>query len=152
MDLTSSAFDAGGTIPARYTCDGENGSPALEWSSVPPEAQSLLLIVDDPDSANGPWSHWVLYNIPPEQGGLSEGIQHGGQLSWGAVQGRNDFGDAGYGGPCPGHGATHRYYFRLYALGEKLDLSPGATRAQVMDRIHGQVLDSTELMARYTRG
>ena len=151
MDLTSNAFDAGGTIPARYTCDGENHSPDLAWSSVPPEAQSLVLIFDDPDSPNGPWSHWVLYNIPPDQGALSEGVQHGGQLPWGGVQGRNDFGDVGYGGPCPSHGSTHRYFFRLYALGEKLDLTPGATRAQIMDRIHDQVLDSTELMARYTR-
>jgi Raf kinase inhibitor-like YbhB/YbcL family protein len=151
IELTSNAFDAGETIPVRYTCDGDDISPPLHWRTIPDEAQSLVLICDDPDSSNGPWAHWVLYDIPPELVELPEGVPRGGRLSWGGTQGRNTSGDVGYGGPCPPRGPAHHYYFRLYALDEPLDLPPGATRQQVIDRMQGHILDRTELMGLYAR-
>lgn len=152
LELTSTAFGAGESIPIRYTCDGEDVSPPLAWRGVPPGAQSLVLICDDPDSRNGPWSHWVLYDIPADKGGLQEDVPPDARLPWGGAQGRNDFGNSGYGGPCPSPpGATHHYYFRLYALDEVLNLPPGAARQRVLDRIKGHILNRTELMGTYTR-
>jgi Raf kinase inhibitor-like YbhB/YbcL family protein len=152
LELTSAAFEAGGRIPARYTCEGEDVSPPLAWRGVPREARSLVLICDDPDSSNGPWSHWVLYDIPADKDGLEENVSTGVRLSWGGVQGRNDFGNSGYGGPCPSPpGATHHYYFRLYALDETLGLPPGATRQQVLERIEAHILGRTELMGLFAR-
>ena len=151
MDLITNAFDAGETIPNKFTCQGENVSPPLVWKSVPTEAKSLALICDDPDSPGGIWSHWVLYDIPPEREELPEDVPTEGRLSWGGAQGRNDFGDIGYGGPCPPKGTTHRYYWRLYALDAPCELSPGATREQLLDWIESHTLDESELMGRFTR-
>ena len=151
IELTSSAFDSGKPIPRRYTCDGEDISPPLHWRYAPDEAKSLVLLCDDPDSSNGVWSHWVLYNIPPEMRELPEGVSRGRHLSWGGVQGRNTFGDVQYGGPCPSPGPAHHYYFRLYALDAPLNLSPGATRQQVIDRMEEHILDRTELLGLYAR-
>ncbi len=151
MNLTSTAFEAGETIPARYTCEAENVSPPLNWQSLPAGAQSLVLICDDPDASNGPWSHWVLYDIPIDVDELAEGLPREGRLPWGGAQGRNDMGNVGYDGPCPPYGSPHRYYFRLYAVDETLELTPGATRAQVLERIHDHVVGQTELMGRYAR-
>lgn len=152
MQLTSTAFKAGETIPVRFTCEGQDISPPLAWIGVPQGTQSLALICDDPDSSNKPWSHWVLYNIPADQRELTEGIEPIGQLPEGGLQGRNDFGEIGYGGPCPSIGETHRYYWRLYALDTPCDLGPGATRAQLIDWMQGHKLDTSDLMARFTRG
>ena len=151
MQLTSTAFEAGETIPTRFTCEGEDISPPLTWNDIPSGTQSLALICDDPDSSNGIWSHWVLYNIPADQSDLQEGIKPIGQLPEGGLQGRNDFGEIGYGGPCPTIGETHRYYWRLYALDAPCDLGPGATRAQLIDWIQDHKLDTSELMARFNR-
>ena len=151
MQLTSTAFEAGETIPARFTCEGEDISPPLTWNDVPSGTQSLALICDDPDSSNGVWSHWVLYNIPANQSELIEGIKPIGQLPEGGLQGRNDFGEIGYGGPCPTIGETHRYYWRLYALDAPCDLGPGATRAQLIDWMQDHKLGTSELMARFNR-
>lgn len=151
LALKSSAFLEGETIPATYTCDGADVSPPLQWVDVPIETQSLALLCDDPDSARNPWSHWVLYDLPDGTRKLPEGYPPGPEPEPGGKQGRNDFGDAAYGGPCPGGGATHHYYFRLYALDERLDLPPGATRAQLLDRMQGHILAETELMGLYAR-
>ncbi len=145
LELTSSAFDQGGTIPQKYTCDGVDVSPPLTWSGVPNEAQSLALIADDPDAPRGTWVHWVLFNISPDQDGLSEGIQGVG------TGGRNDFGKPDYGGPCPPSGPAHRYFFKLYALDIELNLSLGATKADVEAAMQGHILAQGELMGKYGR-
>ena len=150
MDLMSSAFTSGETIPNKYTCDGENVSPPLAWTGVPEDTESLALIVDDPDAPNGVFTHWVLYNISPERRALGEGLSPGnvGDI---AVEGRNNFGNQQYGGPCPPTGPEHTYYFRLYALDAPLDLPAGATRAQLLEATKGHVLDHTEMQGRYGR-
>lgn len=152
LELTSRAFKSGATIPTRHSCEGENISPPLTWRGVPREAKSLVLICDDPDAPNGVWSHWVLYEIPMEVSELPEGAPSEPRLSWGGMQGRNDFGNAKYEGPCPPPGPAHHYYFRLYALDQSLNLPSGATRAQVLDRIQGHIVASTELLGLYARG
>jgi Raf kinase inhibitor-like YbhB/YbcL family protein len=150
LKLTSAAFGANETIPDRYTCGGTNVSPPLSWHGTPAEAKSLVLLCDDPDSSRQPWSHWVLYDIPPTVDELEEDIPSDSRLSSGALQGRNDFGDIGYGGPCPSSG-THHYYFRLYALDSEIEIPPGANRAQVLDLIRDHVVAESDLMGRYTR-
>ncbi len=147
LTITNPVFAGGKEIPAKYTCDGENVSPPLKWREVPEETLSLVLICDDPDAPNGTWSHWVLYNIPPERDELPEGFAAETDLP----QGRNDFGDATYGGPCPPQGPAHRYYFRLYALDSILELTVGATRQQVLDAMQDHIVAQAELMGRYAR-
>jgi len=152
LTLSSSAFDSGAAIPKRYTCEGENVSPPLRWTPMPNEVRSLALIVDDPAGASGgTFTHWVLYNIPAERDGLPEGVEEGGTLPWGALQGRNDFGNARYDGPCPPLRTPHTYHFRLYALDAPLDLSAGATRVQMLHRMEGHILGQTELQGHYRR-
>ncbi len=146
MQLTSYAFNPNGLIPQPYTCQGEDLSPPLEWHGVPEGTQSLVLIVDDPDTQKGTHTHWVVYNIPANQNRLPCGI--GGDMSArGIAQGMNDSGKIGYGGPCPPRlDAAHRYFFRLYALDMTLDLAPGAARADVEDAMQGHILVQVELM------
>jgi Raf kinase inhibitor-like YbhB/YbcL family protein len=143
--LTSSAFAPGGMIPPRYTCDGENLSPPLSWSSPPIGTDSLALIMDDPDAPVGTFTHWLAWGIAPEARGLAEGQA-------GPVEGRNDFGLTGYAGPCPppGHG-RHRYVFRLYALESKLGLPAGASRQKLEQALKGHVLAVAELVGAYER-
>jgi Raf kinase inhibitor-like YbhB/YbcL family protein len=151
MQLTASAFAPESDIPAQFTCDGSDISPALSWTAPPEGTQSLALIVDDPDAPRGTFVHWVLYDLPASERGLPEGVPPQRRLTSGASQGRNDFGKVGYGGPCPPAGPPHRYYFRLCALDTRLDLKAGATRAQLDRAMRGHVLGRTELMARYRR-
>jgi hypothetical protein len=150
LELRSTAFQNGEMIPSQYTCDGDDVSPPMTWLGVPAEAESLVLILEDIDSVKGVWSHWVVYDVPPGVNALPEGVRPSRSLSRGGVQGRNDFGNIGYGGPCPSDGKVHRYVFRLYALDTELSLDPGATREDVLGRIEGHVIDETELMGRYT--
>lgn len=150
MKLESNAFSANGTIPAKYTCDAEDTSPDLRWDTPPVETQSLVLIVDDPDAPSGTFVHWVLYDLPSETRQLAEGVELGPTLEGGGVQGETSFGRLGYGGPCPPSG-THRYYFKLYALDGPLGLKSGATKQQVAAAMEGHILDSAELMGRYSR-
>lgn len=153
LELTSTAFNSGQTIPAPHTCEGVNISPPLAWRGVPEEAQSLVLICDDPDAPRGTFTHWVLYDMPARLRQLPEGICTEDRPAIGGTHGRNDFGHNQYEGPCPPRGdPAHHYYFRLYALEETLDLPPGASRAQVLDRIQGHVLDQTELIGLFARG
>lgn len=150
MKLTSSAFAAEEMIPTRYTCDGEDISPALSWEGIPQGTQSLVLIVDDPDAPGQTFVHWVLYDLPPETRQLPANVPNSEQLPNGGVQGKNDFGKIGYGGPCPPEG-THRYFFKLYALDTQLGLSAGATKAQVEAAMSSHILAAQELIGRYSR-
>ncbi len=150
MQLMSSAFSEGHMIPAEYTCDGKGISPPLEWSDVPAGTKSLALISDDPDAPGGTWVHWVIYNLPSTLAGLQEKIPTKSKLPDGTLQGTNDFGRTGYGGPCP-PGGTHRYFFKLYALDQVLSLGPGATKAQLESAMKGRILAETRLMGTYRR-
>jgi Raf kinase inhibitor-like YbhB/YbcL family protein len=152
LELTSSAFTSEEMIPDKYTCEGADISPPLSWRHGPEGTRSLALICEDPDAPGGTFIHWVLYGIPADMGELPEDVPDDPQLPWGGAQGRNDFGNVGYGGPCPPSGETHRYYFRLYALDEALDMPPGATRHQLVRRIQEHVLDQAGLMGRFSRG
>jgi Raf kinase inhibitor-like YbhB/YbcL family protein len=151
MEIRTNTFEAGGMIPREYTCDGVNSSPAVRWSGVPQEAVSLALLCEDPDAPSGTWSHWVLFNLPPAHRELPRGVPADARLEGGGLQGRNDFGKLGYGGPCPPRGTTHRYYFRLFVLDCVLDLEPGATRQQVREKMQGHILEQAEWMGRYSR-
>ncbi len=149
--VTTSAFPSQGTIPKKFTCDGPDVSPPLAWSGAPQGTQSFALIVDDPDAPVGTWVHWVLYDLPANTKELAEGVPKQEQLSNGARQGRNDFRKIGYGGPCPPPGKPHRYFFKLYALDKKLDLSAGASKAETESTMKGHILAQAELMGRYGR-
>jgi Raf kinase inhibitor-like YbhB/YbcL family protein len=145
IQISSSEFSEGGSIPRQFTCDDVNVSPPLSWTGVPTHTLSLTLIVDDPDAPAGTWVHWVLYNLPPELSGLAQGMTGIG------VEGMNDFRRLGYGGPCPPKGPTHRYYFKIYALDTILDLKPGATKTQVELAMQGHILAQGRLMGKYGR-
>jgi Raf kinase inhibitor-like YbhB/YbcL family protein len=143
--LTSSAFAEGGTIPRRYTCDGQDHSPSLSWTAPPTGSRSLALILDDPDAPGGRFIHWLAWGIPPDTGGLAEGKAA-------PLEGRNDFGTVGYRGPCPPHGrGPHRYRFRLHALGEELRLTSGTGVAELERVLTGNLLAAAELVGTYER-
>lgn len=150
LELTSPAFSEGEMIPARYTCDGSDISPALSWSGVPETAKSLALICDDPDAPMGTWVHWVLFNIPADAVGLPAEISSAATLENGARHGKNDFRRLGYGGPCP-PGGTHRYFFKLYALDTGLNLDSGITKDQLLKAMQGHILAEAQLMGKYKR-
>src|SRR5215475_6370832 len=115
--ITSDAFLEGEAIPTKYTCDGDDLSPDLRWSDIPPNTKSFVLICEDPDALSGMFTHWILYDLPPTATELPEGVSTEERLANGAIQGRNDFKRIGYGGPCPPpNDNAHRYFFRLYAL------------------------------------
>jgi Raf kinase inhibitor-like YbhB/YbcL family protein len=149
--LTSPAIGQGQIIPEKYTCDGPDVSIPLAWTAPPSGTQSLALIADDPDAPVGTWVHWVLYDLPAQLRGLPEGVPRDKTLPDGSKQGKNDFGRLGYGGPCPPPGRPHRYVFTLYAVNRKLDMAPGATKAQVLKAIKGHTLGETQWMAQYGR-
>jgi Raf kinase inhibitor-like YbhB/YbcL family protein len=151
LKLTSSAFEPGATIPKKFTCDGPDVSPALNWSDPPAGTQSFALIADDPDAPVGTWVHWVLYDLPADARSLAENVPKQEQLPSGARQGRNDFRKIGYGGPCPPPGKPHRYFFKLYALDAKLNLKAGAAKAEVEKAMQEHILAQGELMGRYGR-
>lgn len=146
IELSSAAFQDGGTIPAQHTCDGQDISPALSWSGAPEGTQSFALILDDPDAPGGAFTHWVIFNIPADTLELEEAIPVSTQLANGARQGENDFGTIGYRGPCPPAGKTHHYRFAVYALDITLELTAGATKAQLLDAMQSHVLAQGELI------
>lgn len=155
MPLQSSAFAPNEMIPRKYTGDGEDKSPPLSWSVVPPGTKELALIVDDPDAPTPtPWVHWVLYRIPAEARSLPEGIAPSLRVAQpaGLAQGKNSWGKIGYGGPAPpkGHG-RHRYFFKLYALDSPVDLEPGAAKEALLKAMSGHVLAEGELIGTYQR-
>ena len=147
--LHSTSFQANGEIPSKFTCSGSNVSPELSWSNGPSGTQSFVLIMSDPDAPSGDFTHWLVYDIPAMTKELTEAASQNGTLPTPAGEGRNDFGKAGYGGPCPPPGKPHRYVFRLYALGSKLKLRPGGSRSQVEQALQGHVLAQAELAGRY---
>ena len=152
--ITSASFQNNGEIPALYTCDGRNLSPPLTWSGMPPNAKSLVLIVDDPDAPNpgAPrmvWVHWMLYNIPPNTHGLPEGIAVS-ALPYGTLQGKNDWNKVGYGGPCPPTG-SHRYFHKLIALDVVLPDLKSPAKAALEAAMQGHIISRAELVGRYQR-
>jgi len=150
MELTSSAFHEGGSIPSRYTCDGKNISPSLRWSGAPAGTKSFALIADDPDAPAGAWAHWLLWNLPASVKELDKGLPASPQLAEGTFQGKNDFGRNGYGGPCPPSG-THHYVFKLYALDTKLTLKSDASRPNVEAAMKDHILAQASLIGVYQR-
>jgi Raf kinase inhibitor-like YbhB/YbcL family protein len=143
--------DFEGRFPTKYTCDGENQSPPLQWSGAG-ECRSYALIVEDPDAPGGTFIHWVLYNIPAKIDRLPPSLPKTGQLHGFGTQGINDFGNLGYDGPCPpkGHG-DHRYYFRLYALKDDTNFPPGLSAEKLRQNIKDLVLSQTVFMAKFSR-
>lgn len=153
IEVTSAAFHEGETIPAQYTCDGDNVSPPLRWGRLPKDSQSLALICEDPDAPSGTFVHWLIFNLPPIVSDLPEAMPTYQDLEeTGAIQGRNDFNNIGYDGPCPPPGNPHRYYFRLYALDTKLELTAGAKKREFMRALEGHILGEGHLMGTYQRG
>ena len=149
--LRSPDFANGANIPRAFTCDGEDRSPAIEWSNAPAGTKALALIADDPDAPAGTWVHWVIYNIPGTAHSLSGGVEKKEQLADGSRQGRNDFRKTGYNGPCPPPGKAHRYFFKLYALSTELTLAPGAKKYELESAMGPSVLAQAEWMGRYQR-
>lgn len=150
IDVVSPAFEEGGAIPARYTCDGLDVSPPLSWGSVPDGTRSLALIADDPDAPRGTFVHWVLYNLPPDTRRLPEDVPNRETLPSGAAQGVNGAGSVGYMGPCPPSG-THRYFFKVYALDTGLNLGARATKEDLVSAMEGHILAEGRLVGTYRR-
>lgn len=152
MKIVSTAFKHEALIPAKYTCDGANVSPELNWSGAPENTKSYVIICDDPDAPAGTWVHWVVFDIDPAVTKLAEGMEKGYEVKGVAKQGVTSFIAPGYGGPCPPSG-THRYYFKIYALDiATLNLDPKkATKKEVLAAIDGHVIGQGELMGRYAR-
>ena len=145
MKITSSVFQDGGDIPLKFSRDGQDINPALRIEGTPSSAKSLLLIMDDPDAPVGLFTHWLVWNIDPKTTEIAEK-----SVPKGAVQGTNDYPTLGYGGPQPPSG-THRYYFRIFALDQTLDLKAGAKRAEVDAAMRGHVIAQGQLMGRYSK-
>jgi Raf kinase inhibitor-like YbhB/YbcL family protein len=146
LQVKSPAFTDGQTIPTKYTCDGENISPPLEWSGQPKDTKSVAVICDDPDAPSGTFTHWVLYNVPGDTHRLSEGSPGTG------VEGRNSFEQTGFGGPCPpSKDGAHRYIFRVYALDVESLGRPGMSQEDVEGAMRGHILAKGQLMGRYQR-
>ncbi len=151
MTLRSDAFQDGGNIPGKYTCDGDDVSPPLEWGGMPLQTRSFALIVDDPDAPGGVFTHWVIFDITANTHTLGEGVQPVPRLPDGATQGKNSFGKIGSGGPCPPPGPAHHYYFTVYALDDLLRLAPGASKEQVLGAMQGHILDQGQIVGLYQR-
>jgi Raf kinase inhibitor-like YbhB/YbcL family protein len=144
--LASDAFRNGGSIPPVYSCRGQGISPRLYWSNVPEGVRSFALIMEDPDSPGGTFSHWVIYNIPADKKELPASLPPNPSFPDGTRQGVNDFRRMGYGAPCPPSGKSHRYYIRLFALKVLLRPVGAMNRATLLSEIKDQVLDKAELM------
>src|SRR5215207_11360776 len=147
IEVSSPAFDQGGVIPTQYTGEGQDLSPALTWSGLPEGTREIALVCDDPDAPRPePWVHWVVYKISADRTGLPEGDTEG------ALEGENDFGGIGYGGPMPpkGHG-VHHYHFKVYALDAELEAAAGLTKGRLLEALEGHVLDEGELVGTYER-
>ncbi len=147
IQVSSPAFEAGGVIPRKYTGEGEDVSPPLEWTGLPEGTREVALICDDPDAPMPePFVHWVVYKIPADKAGLPEGSPEG------ALEGPNGFDRIGYGGPMPpeGHG-THHYHFKVYALDAELEATPGLSKDKLLAAMEGHVLDEGELVGTYER-
>ena len=151
MRLTSAAFNAKGTIPTRYTCEGDDISPELSWSDAPAQTKCFVLVLHDPDAprANG-FVHWLVYNIPPSVTRVEENVSRQATVPGLGLQGKNDAGTIGYVGPCPPRG-MHRYFFWLYALRKQLDLPAGASYEQLKSEMNAWIIEDAELIGTYAR-
>jgi Raf kinase inhibitor-like YbhB/YbcL family protein len=150
IKISSPAFQEEGTIPERYTCDGDGISPPLSWEAIPEGTQSLALIVDDPDAPGGTFVHWVLYDLPADLEGLPENLPPGKGFPIGGTEGINSTNKTGYVPPCPPSG-THRYFFKVYALDQMLNLPAGETKDRLLEAMEGHILGQGQLMGRYKR-
>jgi len=142
LKLISIVFSHNGHIPPKYTCEGENINPPLEVENIPDGTKTLALIVEDPDAPRGVFTHWIMWNISPNDA-ITERSNPG-------ISGTNSFGKTGYGGPCPPSG-EHRYFFRVFALDDELDLVAGVTKEELLDALKGHILASAELMGVYQK-
>ena len=144
FQLTSSAFEPNASIPKKYTCDGGDVNPPLAFKNVPAKTKSLALTVSDPDAPEGIWSHWLIYNIPPNTGDIIENTNPG-------TEGLSDFGKYTYGGPCPSNEKLHHYIFRAYALDSILNINEGPSFSEVEKAVQGHILAKTELIGTYQK-
>lgn len=145
LTITSPAFENNERIPSKYSCDGQNVNPVLNFSRMPSETKSLVLIIDDPDAPGGNFNHLAAWNIDPKTTGIQEGV-----FPPGTVLGKNGAGKNGYLGPCPPSG-THRYYFKVYALDIVLDLDPASDKTALEVAMEGHIIGRGELMGKYLR-
>ncbi len=153
LTIQSSAFSNNEPIPVRFTADGADVSPPLSWSGVPDNARELALIMDDPDAPGAqPWVHWVIYKIPADAGGLAEGVATTERPSEpaGSLQGKNSWGNIGYGGPSPPSG-LHHYHFKVYALDTELNVVAGLDKAGLLAAMEGHIVVQAELIGTYRR-
>ncbi len=155
LEINSSAFNNNAFIPEKYTCGGQDISPALEWSGAPAGTKSFVLINDDPDAPSGDWVHWLAYDIPAQLNSLGENKSKILYLEKSITnlikQGENDFGNNYYGGPCPPPGKVHRYFFKLYALDAILGLKPGVAKSELIKAMQGHILAEAQLVGLYKR-
>ena len=151
IKVSSDAFESGEQIPVEYTCKGSNVSPPLSWSDVPQGTKSIAIIMEDPDAPGGLFTHWILYNVPPEHRDLHSAVKKSPVLQDGSRHGLNNFGKMEYGGPCPPPGNPHRYFIRVSALDTTLTLRAPVTRKVIDDAMAGHVLAKGELMGKFRR-
>ncbi|MEF8846875.1 MAG: YbhB/YbcL family Raf kinase inhibitor-like protein [Candidatus Paceibacterota bacterium] len=145
MKITSPAFEPNQPIPDKYTCTGEDINPPLKFEEIPQKAESLVLIVDDPDAPSGTWLHWTVWNINPNVGEIKENT-----IPSSAVEGMTDFGEPGYGGPCPPSG-EHRYRFKVFALSRKLNLKEGAEQEELERALEDYIIEKDQLVGVYSK-
>lgn len=152
IQVMSTVFEDGQPIPEKYTGQGDNVSPPLNWDGATTQTKSLALICEDPDAPSGTFTHWILYNIPPTTTSLDENIPKGQSMVYGFLQGKNDFGNIGYGGPAPPAGKLHHYVFRVYALDIILLLQAGGDRSDLVSAMNGHVIGEGELTGTFQTG
>ena len=151
--IRTSTFTHGESISEKYTCEGEDRSPELTIADVPDDAAALAVVVDDPDAPGGTFTHWLLWNLPPDTVEIPEGVaQREEAPDLDAMQGENDFGEVGYRGPCPPEGDdSHEYRFTLYVLDEELDVESGSPRPPVQDELDAKTTDSDRFTGTFSR-
>lgn len=147
MEINSPAFEQHQPVPRKYTCEGEDISPPLQFRDVPAKTKSLVLIMDDPDAPGGTFDHWIMWNLPSNATALAEGVK----VQKPVLQGKNGFRDNRYRGPCPPPGRPHRYFFKLYALDTMIELREGSSKAQLLEAMEGHILGKAELVGTYQR-
>lgn len=152
IKIKSNVFHEGGTIPSKYSCEGENISPELHWNEVSKEVKSYAIILDDPDAPGGDFVHWIIFNIPGDMKELHENVTPSRNIPDEVMVGTNSFGRIGYRGPCPPSGKAHHYYFRIYALDSILHhVESGSTKEQLTKAMDGHIIAKGELMGIYKR-
>jgi len=151
LTIRTTAFEKGASIPVEHACDGDNTSPPLNWEGEPKGTVTFALIMEDPDSSGGTFAHWIVYNLPADCHGLEKTIPIEKKLDNGAIQGKNDFGKTGYGGPCPPKGEEHRYSFRIFALKKKLPPESANDAESFYEALKGLVLERAEYTGKYRR-